>query len=482
MVVWLAVVSPTLALWWAAGRELEESARQAAEGHAVDQARRLEDFVAARVVAGAALARALELDPPTTEADFAAPSRALLGELEGLRALNWVAPDGTIVWVQPEAANADASEQNVLRHPRAAGPAGDAIRSHRPRRTPFLRLFQGGTGFAVYFPVLEAGRLRGLLNAVFDLEGLAAVLSHARGGAIRLREGGEIVYRTEGEPVDAPALATRSLFLLDEPVQLEVTRAPGASPHGWVRHLLLALGALLGLFAAGRVSRWVARNQAVRARLSRERRSKAELRGLSRALIEAQERERAHLARELHDEVGQSLTLAKLVAAEARQGHLSELDALERSVDEALEAVRRISRDLHPNVLRDLGLVPGLRALVLKVEARTHVTIEGRWPARVDVPEATALCLYRVAQEAITNALKHASPSRVEVKLEETEDGLMLRVEDDGVGFDGPAPQGTTGLTSMRERAAMCGGRLSIDGRPGAGTTVTLRLPRQATH
>lgn len=475
--VWLVVVGPALALWWTAGQQAREADRESAESLALATANRLEDFVGARLLAASAFARTLEVDPAADEQEFAARAGRLTERLEGLLALNWIHPDGTIVWIHPAEANAEARGRNVLRHPDAAEHAREAIDTRRPTRTPFLELFQGNTGFATYIPVVIDGELRGLVNAVFDIEVLARLLLEEDGAAAyRLREDGVTLYASRGVSASEPAMSRQALYVSNRRVELELVRLPEARALSWVRHVLLALGILLALLASVFAARWMRQGYSMRERLARERRIKRELRGLSRALIEAQERERGHLARELHDDVGQSLTLAKLVAAEARAGHLDELEQLERAVDDALESVRRISRELRPNVLHDLGLVPALRALVKKVRERSRREVVGRWPPRVELDPDRALCLYRIAQEALTNALKHADASRLELELEVDDEEIRLRVRDDGCGLR--APRGpTTGLSSMRERAAMCGGRLRVEAHPDGGTLVELRIP-----
>ena len=115
-------------------------------------------------------------------------------------------------------------------------------------------------------------------------------------------------------------------------------------------------------------------------------------------------------------------------------------------------------------------------ALVKKVRERSRREVVGRWPPRVELDPDRALCLYRIAQEALTNALKHADASRLELELEVDDEEIRLRVRDDGCGLR--APRGpTTGLSSMRERAAMCGGRLRVEAHPDGGTLVELRIP-----
>ena len=194
------------------------------------------------------------------------------------------------------------------------------------------------------------------------------------------------------------------------------------------------------------------------------------------------ERERRRLAAELHDEIGQSLTaqvlqldrLARRAPDDLREEVVDARDAALTTVEE----VRALASRLRPEALDTLGLVPALTNLVERLSERTGVRIARRLDR--DLPqlsEDAELVIYRVAQESLTNALRHAGPCHVEVTLG-CEDGcLVLRVSDDGVGLGNAlASDGGTGVRGMRERAVLLGAELSIDGRPGGGTVVTLRV------
>jgi two-component system sensor histidine kinase UhpB len=201
-------------------------------------------------------------------------------------------------------------------------------------------------------------------------------------------------------------------------------------------------------------------------RLESERRDSA-LRALA-----AQEAERRRIALELHDEVGQALTAAML--------RLDRVDVEEakEGLRTALEEVREIARRLRPEALDDLGLGNALRALVASVarDARLDVTPE----IEADLPRLTPeqeLVVYRVAQEALTNALRHADAGALRFSLRFDGDEIVLTVEDDGRGFDSALVATASGIRGMRERALLVRGRLDVDSAPGRGTVVTLRAP-----
>jgi len=211
------------------------------------------------------------------------------------------------------------------------------------------------------------------------------------------------------------------------------------------------------------------------------------MQALSARLLQVEETERRRIARELHDGVGQLLTAVKLRLAGLNS--TSADYALRRSecvaaIDEALEQVRRISRDLRPSQLDDLGLVAALRSH-LDWQAggagfKPNFMHEGVLPRLA--PEIETTC-FRIAQEALTNIARHAHASEVWVTLTGTEAELRLEVRDNGRGFDVAAARlGATagrsmGLLSMEERAALAGGRLGLDSAPGRETRLSLALP-----
>ena len=207
-------------------------------------------------------------------------------------------------------------------------------------------------------------------------------------------------------------------------------------------------------------------------RLELERRDSA------RRALAAQEDERRRIARELHDEVGQSLTAVVLQLERARRGVPADADARIGDAQEAargsLEEVRAIARNLRPEALDELGLAAALRQLCLDAErsgaaVTREIAIDGALAPEVEV------VVYRVAQEALTNALRHADADAIQLWfVADGERAAVLRVSDDGRGAHG-RPGG--GIRGMRERALLVGGTLDIEDTPGGGTSVTLTVP-----
>jgi len=214
-------------------------------------------------------------------------------------------------------------------------------------------------------------------------------------------------------------------------------------------------------------------------------RANYQLRFLSRRMFEIQEEERRHLARELHDEIGQALTAAKInlqsIPAHGDKATLERLQETTALLDSLLGQVRKISLDLRPSMLDDLGLVPALRSLVDQQSRRAAVTVRfssEEVPDDLD-PEIQTTC-FRIAQETITNVLRHAHATHLDVDLRRQDGNLALVIHDDGIGFDVPSTQTQAvglGLIGINERAALVGGRASIKSSPNNGTTIEVFLP-----
>ena len=202
----------------------------------------------------------------------------------------------------------------------------------------------------------------------------------------------------------------------------------------------------------------------------------------ARTALEAQESERLRVAQELHDEIGQTLTAITIQAERAADGDAAEANQALRdvahSVRDSLDEVRRIARELRPEALDDLGLVNALIALCNRMDGQDGPRIErdlqGTLPP---MPPEVELVLYRIAQEGLTNAVRHANARTITLWLQADAESVALRVRDDGDGMPRDVPSGTSGLAGMRERAILVGGRFSIESIPRRGTEVRLRIP-----
>jgi two-component system sensor histidine kinase UhpB len=199
--------------------------------------------------------------------------------------------------------------------------------------------------------------------------------------------------------------------------------------------------------------------------------------------LAAQESERQRIARELHDEIGQTLTVVllglKRAVDQAPPALAEELTAVQDAARESLEEVRRVARRLRPGVLEDLGLMSALSALATDIAGHSGIHVRrGFAPGLPSLDEEGELVVYRVAQEALTNVSRHARAQTVEVSLSKQGSALLLRVADDGTGIHG-APEGS-GIRGMRERASLVHGRLDIGPSAQGGTEVRLLVPIRA--
>ena len=215
----------------------------------------------------------------------------------------------------------------------------------------------------------------------------------------------------------------------------------------------------------------------------------AELRRLSESLIMVRESERSRIARELHDELGQQLMRLRLdlssLAGRLRGSHPeleSRVEVMKGLIADTVTAVRRITTELRPPLLDDLGLVAAAEWLVTDFSQRSGVAVEADIdPAADECDAEMATAIYRILQEALTNVARHASASRVSVALQLVDDAIRLAIEDDGCGMHPPAGPifcAGNGLVGMRERVIMFSGRLDVGRAAAGGVAIEVHLPR----
>ena len=231
----------------------------------------------------------------------------------------------------------------------------------------------------------------------------------------------------------------------------------------------------------------------ITARLDAEQalqRSKDELQSLGAAALMTREQEKSRIARELHDELGQLLTMLQMDVAwcaeklpygnEPLEARLERMAGLLKST---IAATRRIAADLRPLMLDDLGLVPSIEWLAENFSQRTGIACAlTLGDSDLQVPKAHASAIFRIVQESLTNIAKHANAGHAGIAIERDGDELVVRIEDDGIGFLPHAPRkpNSFGLFGLRERASLMGGEATITSAPGGGTTVEVRIPSEA--
>lgn len=249
---------------------------------------------------------------------------------------------------------------------------------------------------------------------------------------------------------------------------------------GWIAGIALFLGGCIAVFTLTRMRNLEEQSE----------RAEAELRSLSGQLRTAQEQERKALSRELHDQVGQMLTglrmelaaLSRSFNAENREAVLA-LDRARATVEQTLGIVRNIAMLLRPSMLDDLGLTPALTWLVKEVSRTSGIEIRREIDERVDrLPDAHCTCLYRVVQEALTNASRHSGARHVDLIVSTGGGWVQAKVTDDGRGFNAAFDKKKgLGLLGMEERVRELGGQIHVSSVPGRGTTLEILLPQPST-
>jgi signal transduction histidine kinase len=325
-----------------------------------------------------------------------------------------------------------------------------------------------------------------------SLRRIARFLTVGRARIVVFRDDGRLdrEWVVEGPALPAPSRARSAPLVipLRSSGQTLGTLELGAplSPHAAAQALLDGLRPVAALLATALERRQAA--EMLRRSQEACRRGAEEVQDLAGRLLDAHERERRRVARELHDDITQRLAVVAIEADQldqalgsGNQPFRSRLHQMRDRVIKLSEDVHAISRQLHPSILEDLGLADAVRSQCGLVSEREAIDVRADLSdIPEDVPNPTALCAYRVIQEALRNAVRHGHAQRAVVSLRQDRGVLLLRVRDTGCGFSqsgsGAATPGL-GLRSMEERVRLLGGQLCVRSRLGTGTTVEARLP-----
>ena len=271
------------------------------------------------------------------------------------------------------------------------------------------------------------------------------------------------------------AAANQSTFLQFSELQKRLTKS---------LILMLTSGLVLAIGSALYILRLERQARVRYAELALRR---GELQQLSARLVDAQETERRSISRELHDEVGQALGLLLMEVgrlsnqlANSDEKSREMLEHIKTVAERVVQTVRNMALLLRPSMLDDLGLVPAVEwyARELSRQAGIEVKVHAENVSE-KLPDEVKVCVYRVIQEALNNAQRHAHAKNVLVELTQSSDATRVKITDDGSGFDAKRTRGM-GVLGMEERVKRLGGTINIDSRPGAGTTITVELPLAA--
>ena len=311
----------------------------------------------------------------------------------------------------------------------------------------------------------------------------------------------EELYHIAGRDPSLPAVSFKEysqLFTREswDRLQGAVETALTSTPYELVLEMVRADGTHRWVMARGEAQRdstgHIAGLRGTVQDITERKRAEEALSSVNRRLIEAQESERARIARDLHDDIGQRLALLAVALGQVKglppsdssSEALSCLEALQKQTAEIITDVQALSHELHPPRLLHLGVVAAMRGFCGELSAQKNVAIDFRHDnVPRSVPPDVSLCLFRVLQEALQNALRHSCVRQFDVQLRGTGDAVHLTVRDEGVGFDvDAASRGPgLGLTSMKERLKLVGGELLIEPQPTRGTTVLARAPIRAS-
>lgn len=260
-----------------------------------------------------------------------------------------------------------------------------------------------------------------------------------------------------------------------------------ASSRRWLAILFFATLAG-GILLAGLTMRRLFRLERVSAqRFEEVAEARGALSNLSARLLEVQESERRALSRELHDEVGQSLSalllaignVAALIPADGSSGARAQLQDIRRMAEKTVAVVRDMSLLLRPSMLDDLGLIPALQWQAREVSRTSGIAVEVEAAIPDELPEEHKTCIYRIVQEALRNVTRHAHARRVRIQLMRAENSLRLTIQDDGQGF-APANEKGLGLLGMQERIGRLHGTFGIQSEAGKGAAIHVTLPLSA--
>lgn len=474
---------------------------------------RIEGLMNARMAALELLAeRWVERVPPDFRQErFINFAKVFYSHYPGFMGINWVDPTGVVRWVFPKNSNERIIDTQIF-EPRDSGVQKTFHVLHKGQNivAPSMELIQGGFGYNTFFPLVYSNKIQGYLNGVFQVERIIDIClgqDILENFLVRLHEADRLIY-TNGQEIDGNLKKNAGFRVFQEIKfpgkiwKLDLVPKPIIYPSrgAWKVSVLifgLVVSAILSLLLhllLGRMQMYrEARDQALQ-EVKERKRAESRIQQLSQQLLTAQETERQMISCELHDRMAQDLSASKIECDMLlkNQGALDDnvkqkMLEISNRLQGSINAIRGLSYDLQPPTLAEMGLVKALETYCDEFSSQMRIQIDfqsaGLNLFRLD--PNIEIHLYRLVQEGLNNIRKHADADRSTVKLVGVFPNIILRIEDDGKGFDVKAREialgdgKRMGLRSMQERVNLLGGQMTVQSRPMTGTKISIKIPCQ---
>ncbi len=505
--------SVAVVLWQSQNRHERELVFRHTEISAEQIRIRVEGLMKARMASLEFFAdRWVERVPPDfSQQRFTAFAQSFYTFYPGFTGINWINPKGVIQWVYPEKENVRAKGKNVNNHDDSLyrQAFNKAKQSSGYSVTPSVELFQGNLGFDTFWLLTYDGKLQGYLNGVFEIKRImdtCLAKDTLHNFRVKIFEAGQLIYINEKEDDVGSQIHTlivhREIHFPGKSWKLELEPKVSIYPsviisNLWVLIFGLGISAILSLVLYFLLERIAmvrkARDHAFH-EISERKRAEEHIRNLSRQLMKAQEIERHRLASDLHDHLAQDLSALKIGldtffndqpdAPVDKKDRLSKLSTI---VQQTIVDVRELAYGLYSSALDQLGLIQAVSELCeeFNVESELHVDFFSAGMDELKLGFDTEISLFRIIQEGLNNIKKHADATHVTVRLVASYPDIILRIEDNGKGFDvrklleSALSAKRMGIHSMEERAALLNGKMQIDSRPAQGTKIVIKIPLQ---
>ena len=504
--------SISILLWQNQNRHEQELILRHTETSSEQIRIRIEGMMNARMASLESMAeRWVERVPPDFSRNrFLEFAKMFYSHYPGFMGINWVDPMGVTRWVFPKDSNERVIDKPIFK-------PKDSLRNkkfqilHKGQNivTPCTELIQGGIGYNIFLSLVHSDKIQGYLNGVFQVKRIVDICLAKdifEDFWVRLYETDRLIYtneqQSEVKPIKNDLRVLREIQFPGKIWKLDLIPKSVIYPSGtaWKIFLLIfgfVVSAILSLLLHLLLKRMQmyrqARDQALQ-EVNERKRAESRIQHLSQQLLTAQETERQMISCELHDRMAQDLSASKIECDMLLKNQAALDDKVKQKMLEisnrlqgSINTIRDLSYDLQPPTLAEMGLVKALEIYCDEFSSQMGITIDfqsaGLNLFRLD--SNTEIHIYRLVQEGLNNIRKHAGAHRSTVRLVGVFPNIILRIEDDGKGFDVKARERALGdgkrmgLRSMQERVNLLGGQMTIQSRPEKGTKIYIKIPCQ---